>query len=106
MKLTAILAVSALIASGAAAQTSPAIAPDQALPAPTPARYEIGAQAGYDAAVSALAAQGFEVLEYEQGTRRTEVTGLTATGHCLELKFNPKAGKEVRRRREDDCPRQ
>lgn len=106
MKLTSILAVSALIASGAAAQAAPATAEDASTPVPTPARYEIGAQASHDEAVRTLTSQGFEVFEYEQGTRRTEVTGLTATGHCLELKFNPATGKEVRRKRDDDCPQQ
>lgn len=72
-------------------------------PVPTPARYVIGAQTGFEEATRQLAEQGFEVMEYELDGRRIEVTGLTATGHCMELKFNAASGKEVRRKPDDDC---
>ncbi|MGE6696521.1 hypothetical protein ACQKH5_02430 [Hyphomonas sp. NPDC076900] len=70
---------------------------------PTPARYAIGHSASLDEASRQLAEQGFEVIGYETGGRRIEVTGLTATGHCLALKFHPSSGKETGRKRDDDC---
>ncbi|AXE64543.1 hypothetical protein BBF93_10095 [Hyphomonas sp. CACIAM 19H1] len=70
---------------------------------PTPARYAIGHSAGLEEASRQLAEQGFEVIGYEAEGRRIEVTGLTATGHCLELKFHPSSGKETSRKRTDDC---
>jgi hypothetical protein len=70
---------------------------------PTPAKYAIGTQPSYEDVTRSLAEQGFEVIGYEQDDRRIEVHGLTATGHCLELKFNAANGKEVRRERDDDC---
>lgn len=70
---------------------------------PTPARYAIGSSADFEAARERLAEQGFEVVGYEAEGRRIEVTGLTATGHCLEVKFHPVSGKETGRKREDDC---
>lgn len=69
----------------------------------TPAKYTIGAQASFDEIAQRLAGQGFEVVDYEMDDRRIEVNGLTATGHCLELKFHPVSGKELRRKRDDDC---
>ena len=73
---------------------------------PTPAKYAVGPLPSYEDVTRRLAEQGFEVIGYEQGNRRIEVHGLTATGHCLELKFNPVNGKEVRRERDDDRRRQ
>lgn len=70
---------------------------------PTPAKYTIGEQASYDEATRRLSEQGFEVVEYELDDRRIEVKGLTSTGHCLEIKFHPVSGKELRRHRDDDC---
>lgn len=70
---------------------------------PTPAKYAIGPQPSFEDVTRSLAEQGFEVIGYEAGERRIEVHGLTATGHCLELKFNRANGKEVRRERDDDC---
>lgn len=75
----------------------------EARPVATPARYSLGEHAGFDEATQALAAQGFDVVAYDAGDRRIEITGLTATGHCLELKFHPVSGKELRRKRDDDC---
>lgn len=70
---------------------------------PTPAKYAIGASATFDEAAQRLAEQGFEVIEFETEGQRFEVTGMTATGHCLELKFHAVTGKETRRKRDDDC---
>lgn len=70
---------------------------------PTPARYAIGSSADFETARQRLAEQGFEVARYEAEGRRIEVTGLTATGHCLALKFHPVSGKETGRKRDDDC---
>lgn len=72
-------------------------------PVPTPAKYNIGASSSFEEAVDQLALQGFEVMEYETEGRRIEITGITATGHCLELKFHPASGKETRRERDDYC---
>lgn len=70
---------------------------------PTPVKYTIGENAGLTDARQRLAIQGFAVQEMEVDGRRIEVKGLTATGHCLELKFNAASGKETRRKRDDDC---
>lgn len=72
-------------------------------PIPTPAKYDIGASANFEVAVQRLAEQGFDVIELETEGKRIEVTGMTSTGHCLELKFHPVSGKETRRKRDDDC---
>lgn len=76
--------------------------PEQSL-IPTPAKYAIGASASFEEASQRLADQGFEVIEFDTEGQRIEVTGMTATGHCLELKFHPVTGKETRRKRDDDC---
>lgn len=78
-------------------------APAEPAPVATPAKYAIGEQASYDEVTQRLAEQGFDVVAYELDDRRIEVKGLTATGHCMELKFHPVSGKEVRRKRHDDC---
>ncbi|ABI78630.1 hypothetical protein HNE_2359 [Hyphomonas neptunium ATCC 15444] len=72
-------------------------------PIATPAKYAISEHASFDEVTRRLAEQGFEVMDYELDDRRIEVTGLTATGHCMELKFNAVSGKELRRKRDDDC---
>lgn len=98
MMKSALIAFTVCTLSGA-----PARAQSDASPMPTPARYDIGAKASYEEAVQRLAAQGFQLVGYELDDRRIEVKGLTATGHCLELKFNAATGKEVRRKRDNDC---
>ena len=70
---------------------------------PTPAKYVLASQPAYEDAVQQLSTQGFEVMSFEKDGRHIEVKGLTATGHCFEVKFNAQTGKEVRREREDDC---
>lgn len=70
---------------------------------PTPARYALASQPSYEDVVQQLSTQGFEVMAFEKDGRHIEVKGLTATGHCFEVKFNAQTGKEVRRERDDDC---
>lgn len=69
----------------------------------TPAKYTIGKAARFDEVIQRLAEQGFQVVAYELDDRAIEVEGYTATGHCMELKFHPASGKEMRRKRDDDC---
>ena len=102
--LTAALVIGVFAAGASVAQTEErkgALAHETLKP--TPAKYAIGPQPSYEDVTRSLAEQGFEVIGFEAGERRIEVHGLTATGHCLELKFNAANGKEVRRERDDDC---
>lgn len=103
MLVAGLVAGSAAAAQASSAEASPVAEATARASVPTPLKYQLTAGAELASVGEQLAAQGFEALELEQEGRWIEVTGLTATGHCLDLRFNAATGKEHRRKRDDDC---
>ncbi len=98
----ALLGGAASVAGTSYAQSSNS---DPAAPQPKTISYELGRDAVYPDILKRLSAQGFDVQDIEYDDGKIEVTGLNSDGRCLEIYFHPASGKELRRKRDDDCDR-